>query len=89
MILVINCNVFYGQWTYKLIKSDFDGEFKKAYTAINNGGFLAMEEGEEKSVVIKFNQKDNVPFFDYQYECCILDFPKYKYIINDTNPLCI
>lgn len=37
----------FGQWTYKHIKSDFDGTFKKAYTQINNGGFLLMEKGDK------------------------------------------
>lgn len=37
----------YGQWTYKTIKSDFDGSFKKAYTETNNYGWLSMETASE------------------------------------------
>jgi hypothetical protein len=35
-----------SQWTHKVINSEFDGKFKKAFTKIDNGGFLAMEVGE-------------------------------------------
>lgn len=36
----------FGQWTYKSIKSDFDGTFKKAYTETSNSGYLMLEKGE-------------------------------------------
>lgn len=39
----------YGQWTYKTIKSDFDGSFKKAFTETNNYGYLVMEAGTTSS----------------------------------------
>ena len=43
--------ITFGQWTYKNIKSDFDGTFKKAYTETNNNGYLMLEKGQ------------NFPFF--------------------------
>jgi hypothetical protein len=49
MIAVMMClitNVVYSQWTYKTVKSEFDGSFKKAYTNTDNYGFLMMEVGE-------------------------------------------
>jgi len=46
--------VSYGQWTYKTIDNGFDEPFKKAYTAINNGGFLGMETSEELKTTIEY-----------------------------------
>jgi len=37
----------FAQWTYKNVNSDFDGTFKKAYTQINNNGFLGMEKDDK------------------------------------------
>lgn len=36
----------FAQWQHRTIKSDFDGNFKKAYTETNNLGYLAMEAGD-------------------------------------------
>jgi hypothetical protein len=46
--------VSYGQWTYKTIDNGFDEPFKKAYTVINNGGFLGMETSEELKTTIEY-----------------------------------
>lgn len=41
----------FSQWTYKTISNGFDSPFKKAFTATNNNGWLAMEAGESQEVV--------------------------------------
>lgn len=41
--LILKTFTSFGQWTYKVINSDFDGKFKKAYTQIDNRGWLMME----------------------------------------------
>lgn len=46
MITLMMCLVANGQWTNKIIHSDFDGSFKRSFTATNNYGFLMMEEGD-------------------------------------------
>ena len=46
MMALMMCLVANGQWTYKTINSEFDGSFKKAYTATNNSGYLIMEVGD-------------------------------------------
>jgi hypothetical protein len=47
LIFALLCATFsYSQWTNKVINSEFDGVFKKSYTAINNNGYLAMEKDE-------------------------------------------
>lgn len=43
-ILLIVSSVSYSQWTSKVIKSDFDGSFKKSYTQSYNRGYLVMEQ---------------------------------------------
>lgn len=40
------CLVANAQWTNKIIHSDFDGNFKRSFTATNNYGFLLMENGD-------------------------------------------
>jgi len=41
----------FSQWTYKTITNGFDDPFKKAFTATNNNGWLAMEAGESQTVI--------------------------------------
>jgi hypothetical protein len=57
MIALMMClfvGISYGQWTYKTIDNGFDEPFKKAYTVINNGGFLGMETSEELKTTIEY-----------------------------------
>lgn len=49
--LLLTTLTTFGQWTYKTISNGFDDPFKKAYTATNNNGWLAMEAGEPQEVV--------------------------------------
>lgn len=49
-LLLTTCTTF-GQWTYKTISNGFDDPFKKAFTATNNNGWLAMEAGESQEVI--------------------------------------
>tara|TARA_R110000868_G_scaffold56134_4_gene174042 strand:- start:201 stop:653 length:453 start_codon:yes stop_codon:yes gene_type:complete len=46
IMALMMCLVANGQWTYKIIHSDFDGSFKRSFTATNNNGFLMMEESD-------------------------------------------
>ena len=41
--MILTSLTSFGQWTHKVIDSDFDGKFKKAYTQSNNRGWLMME----------------------------------------------
>lgn len=50
-LLLLTTLTTFGQWTYKTISNGFDDPFKKAYTATNNSGWLAMEAGESQTVV--------------------------------------
>lgn len=49
IIILVSILLFHiqsiAQWSYKVIDSEFDGSFKKAYTETNNGGYLLMEVG--------------------------------------------
>jgi len=42
--MILTSLTSFGQWTHKVIDSDFDGKFKKAYTQSNNRGWLMMEK---------------------------------------------
>ena len=46
LFMCLTTIISHGQWTYKTINSEFDGQFKKAYTTTNNGGYLIMEVGD-------------------------------------------
>jgi hypothetical protein len=46
MMALMMCFVANSQWTNKIINSEFDGSFKRAFTATNNNGFLMMEESD-------------------------------------------
>ncbi len=45
MIALMMClsTFSFGQWSFKVINSEFDGEFKKATTETYNNGYLTME----------------------------------------------
>jgi hypothetical protein len=46
-LIHLHTNKVYAQWSYKLIQSDFDGAFKKAYTdIIEDKYFMIMESGD-------------------------------------------
>lgn len=56
LMMCLVTSLSFGQWTYKTINSEFDGEFKKSYTKTNNNGFLMMEVGDptyQDSIIIK------------------------------------
>jgi hypothetical protein len=50
-ILLFTSLTGFSQWTYKTITNGFDDPFKKAFTATNNNGWLAMETGESKTEI--------------------------------------
>lgn len=50
-ILLFTTFTTFGQWTYKTISNGFDDPFKKAFTATNNTGWLAMETGDPQIVI--------------------------------------
>ena len=50
-ILLFTTFTTFGQWTYKTISNGFDDPFKKAFTATNNNGWLAMEAGESQPFI--------------------------------------
>lgn len=45
VLFTLVTTISFGQWTYKTVSSAFDGDFKKAYTKIDNNGYLIMEVG--------------------------------------------
>jgi hypothetical protein len=51
ILAVLISMIGYSQWTFKTIKSDFDGTFKKAFTETNNSGYLFLEEGFNKESI--------------------------------------
>jgi hypothetical protein len=56
LILCLTVQSSFGQWTYRIVKNDFDGAFKKCYTETYNGGYLIMEVGDtlvQDSAVIR------------------------------------
>jgi len=46
VLLMVLGSQSFGQWNYKIINSEFDGQFKKATTETFNNGYLTMEVGE-------------------------------------------
>jgi hypothetical protein len=74
----------HGQWTYKTINSDFDGAFKKAYTEINNGGYLMMEVGTSSN---DDTIQIIVPFFALSgsYFCDDYTNIDFVFIVNGIN----
>lgn len=56
-LTLIVSNFFFGQWTYKTVKNDFDDPYKIAYSEINNGAILKLEAVEtEKEISPKLIQ---------------------------------
>lgn len=83
-LLICITHLSFGQWTYRTINSEFDGTFKKAYTNINNRGFLLMEVGEST-----YNDTIEIkrPFLALQgsYFCDEITTIDFVLIINGVN----
>lgn len=46
-LIHLHVNKAHAQWGYKVVQSDFDGSFKKAFTDVIDGKyFMIMEEGD-------------------------------------------
>jgi hypothetical protein len=45
-LLFFSVSIAYSQWSYELIKNDFDDPYRIAYTSVNNGAVLKLENVE-------------------------------------------
>lgn len=46
IVLLFSLSSVYSQWSYELVKNDFDDPYRIAYTSENNGAILKLENVE-------------------------------------------